>query len=333
MTDEHGLSKLLLEQCQAIIWAVDRSGAFHKFFNDPSCVFGKSAAELQDKTPDAALDPGPGELWKTRFARALAGEVLVLRERRGDVTWLVKLFPIRINGRISLVGGVAQDSAPWSTADQELRHTVLSALRSQEFERKMASQFLHDSVGQNLTAFGLQLDLIRMDLEGVSPETCARILALQKTLEGMMEEVREYSYELNPSTVERAGLRPALDRVASRLLHRFKGWLRIKVDPSLKLDPKIASALFHIAQEALENAVQHAGCSNIEIAVKSTRKATVLEVKDDGRGFDPDDILGVRRGLGLLSMEHFAAQAGLLLTITSSPDSGTLVRATLPGTD
>jgi len=333
MTDEHGLAKLFLEQCPAVIWAVDRNGAFQRFYSDPSCVFGKSAAELQDRTPEAALAPGSGEQWKNRFARALAGETLVLRERVGDTTWYIKLFPIRVAGCIQHVGGVAQPSAPWSTADQELRHTVLGALRTQEFERKMASQFLHDSVGQNLTAFGLQLDLIRMDLETVSPETCARIVEMQKTLESMMEEVREYSYELNPSTVERAGLRSALDRLASRLQHRFAGWLRIKVDPSLKLDPKIASALFHIAQEALENAVQHSGCSKIEIAVKSTRKATILEVKDDGQGFDPDDILGVRRGLGLLTMEHFAAQAGLQLTITSSSESGTLVRATLPGAD
>jgi signal transduction histidine kinase len=332
MTDEHGLAKAFLEQCPAVIWAVDRNGAFRRFYSDPSCVFGKSAAELHERTPDVVLDPAPGEQWKNRFARALAGETLMLRERRGNITWYVKLFPIRIDGRITHVGGVAQQSEPWSTADQELRHTVLSALRSQEFERKMASQFLHDSVGQNLTAFGLQLDLIRMDLESLSPETCARIAEMQKTLEGMMEEVREYSYELNPSTVERAGLRSALDRLASRLRHRFTGWLRIRVDPSLKLDPKIATALFHIAQEALENAVQHAGCSNIEIAVKCTRKGIVLEVKDDGRGFDPDDILGVRRGLGLLSMEHFAAQAGLQLTITSSRESGTLVRATLTRT-
>jgi len=331
MTNEHGLAKLFLEQCPAVIWAVDGNGVFQKFYSDPSCVFGKSAAELRNRPPEAVLDPGPGEQWKNRFARALAGETLMLRERRGETTWYVKLFPIRVDGRVTHVGGVAQESAPWSTADQELRHTVLGALRSQEFERKMASQFLHDSVGQNLTAFGLQLDLIRMDVETVSPETCARIVEMQKTLEGMMEEVREYSYELNPSTVERAGLRFALDRLASRLLNRFNGWLRINVDPSLKLDPKVASALFHIAQEALENAVQHAGCSNIEIAVKSTRKGAILEVKDDGRGFDPDDILGVRRGLGLLSMEHFAAQAGLRLTITSSLASGTLVRAALPG--
>ena len=239
------------------------------------------------------------------------------------------MFPIRIDGKISHMHGVVEKSAPWSAADQQLRHTVLSALRSQEFERKRASQFLHDS-GQNITPFGLLLDLIHIELERLSPETCARITEIEQTLEGMTEEVRQDSYEINPSTVERAGLRPALDRLASRLLHRFNGWLRIQVDPSLKLDPKIASALFHIAQEALNNAVEHASCSNIEIAVKSTRKGTILEVKDDGRGFDPHDILGVRRGLGLLSMEHFAAQAGFELAITSSPESGTLVRAICP---
>ncbi len=86
-----------------------------------------------------------------------------------------------------------------------------------------------------------------------------------------MQRVREYSYELNPSTVERAGLRSALDRLTGRIRGRFTGALRVNVDPSLKIDPKIASAMYQIAQEAVENAVQHASCSAIEIAVKSTR--------------------------------------------------------------
>ena len=117
---------------------------------------------------------------------------------------------------------------------------MLGALKAQEFERAMVSKFLHDSVGQNLTALGLQLDLIRMDLETVSPETCARTIEIQKLLEEMMQSVREYSYELNPSTVERAGLRPALDRFAIRMRERFPGTLRVNVDPSLKIDTKLA---------------------------------------------------------------------------------------------
>jgi signal transduction histidine kinase len=166
-----------------------------------------------------------------------------------------------------------------------------------------------------------------MDLENISPEIGARVTEIQHMLGIMMEEVREYSYELNPATVERAGLRPALDRLVSRLGQRFPGTLRVKADPSLKLDPQIASPLFLIAQEAVENAVRHAACSAIEIAVKSTHKGAILEVKDNGRGFDPADLVAVRRGLGLLSMEHYAAQAGLRLTVTSSGGKGTVVRA------
>jgi signal transduction histidine kinase len=147
----------------------------------------------------------------------------------------------------------------------------------------------------------------------------------------MMESVREYSYELNPSTVERAGLRPALDRMLGRIRARYSGALRINVDPSLKLDPKHAPALYHIAQESVENAVQHSSCSSIEISVKSTRNGTILEVRDNGSGFDPADVVAGRRGLGLLSMEHYAAEAGLELSITSTLESGTTVRAATPG--
>jgi signal transduction histidine kinase len=331
-TDDHWLARAFLEQCPAVLWTAGPDGAFWEIYGDPSTVFGRGAAELKGHTPERALGHASdsSEKWASRFARTLAGETLRLRERHGDATWDVTLFPIRRNGRVSHLGGIAHESLPGSTADEELHHTVRSALKVQEFERKMASQFLHDSVGQNLTALGLQLDLIRMDLETVSPEIGKHITEIQKMLGTLMEEVREYSYELNPSTVERFGLRPALERLARRIRQRFAGSMQVNADPSLKLDPKAASALFHIAQEAVQNAVQHASCSVIEIEVKSTRKGAILEVKDNGRGFDPADVLGVRRGLGLLSMEHYAAQAGFELTITSNREGGTLVRARRP---
>jgi two-component system NarL family sensor kinase len=306
---------------------VSADGAFERFYGDPLPLFDRSAAQLVGRLPDDVLGSEEAAAWRCRFTRALSGETMLLRVRRPAGTWHVTVFPIRIEGEIRFAGGNAREVTPWAAAEQELRHTVLGALKAQEFQRTMVSRFLHDSVGQNLTAFGLQLDLIRMDLESVSPETCRRIGDVQKLLEEMMERVREYSYELNPSTVERAGLRPALDRLAGRIRARFPGTLRLNVDPSLKLDPNLASALFQILQEGVENAVQHSGCSAIEIAVKSTRTGTILEVRDNGRGFDPADLDSGRRGLGLLSMEHYAAQAGLELVITSTRETGTTVRA------
>ncbi len=221
-------------------------GAFAQIYGDPAPLFARSAVELLGRLPGDLLGPDEASAWRGRFARAFSGETMLLRERRAAGTWYVTVFPLRIDGEIRFAGGSAREITPWSAAEQELRHAVLGALKSQEFERTMVSKFLHDSVGQNLTALGLQLDLVRMDLASVSPETCLRIGEIQKLLEEMMESVREYSYELNPSTVERAGLRPALDRMAGRIRARFSGTLRVNVDPSLKLDPKLATAQYQI---------------------------------------------------------------------------------------
>jgi two-component system NarL family sensor kinase len=330
MSNPAKLAELFLEQNPACQWVVTSHGVFERVYGDSVPLFGKAAPEIVGRTPDEALGPDRAAAWQGRFKRALKGETVLLRERQGKDAWYCTVFPIREDGEIRYAGGMAREITPWSNAEQELRHTVLGALRAQEFERAMVSKFLHDSVGQNLTALGLQLDLIRMDLETLSPETCARAIEVQKHLEEMMESVREYSYELNPCTVERAGLRPALDRMASRNRVRFSGVLRVNVDPSLKLDTKLARAMYQIAQEAVENAVQHSSCSTIEIAVKSTRTGTAVEVRDNGRGFDPADLVAGRRGLGLLSMEHYAAEAGLDLSITSTADHGTTVRAATP---
>ena len=330
MSDAGCLSEAFLQQSPACQWIVNDRLEFQRVYGDSTPIFGKAASELTGRRVADVLAPEMAANWTGRFARVFEGETLTLRERRGPATWYVSIFPIRREGEAVCAGGIAEEITPWSKAEQELRNTVLGALKAQEFERSMASKFLHDVVGQNLTALGLQLDLARMDLESVSPETCQRIVEIQKVLESMMTEVRDYSYELNPSAVERAGLRSALDRLVVRIRGRFTGGLRVNVDPSLKIDPKIASALYQIAQEAVENAVQHGSCSAIEIAVKSTRTGPSLEVRDNGKGFDPADIQGGSRGLGLLSMEHYAAQAGLDLGITSRRESGTTVRVTTP---
>lgn len=334
------LEESFLQQSPACFWivkgspsAVKRSQAryehmmFERVWGRPVPLFGKPPEQLTGVPCREALTAAAGPMWCERFERVMEGETLLLRERRGDAVWFVSLFPLHFPGEAGWAGGIGREITQWNLAEQQLRHTVLGALKAQEFERGKMSRFLHDSVGQNLTALGLQLDLICMDLEGSAPEVCRRAAEVQKALGEMMEAVREYSYELNPSTVERAGLRTALDRLATRTRDRFTGSLRVNVDPSLKVEPGLASALYQIAQEAVENAVQYSGSSSIDISVKTARGATVLEVRDNGRGFDPDNLQGGHRGLGLLSMEHYAAQAGLELSIVSARDVGTTVRA------
>ena len=330
MPESGCLSETLLEQSPACLWMVRKDLVFERVYGDSNPVFGKPAEALTGHSVVNSLDAETAPAWCSRFARALAGETLNLRERHGNTTWYISVFPVRAKDGTRYAGGMAREITPWQTAEQELRNTVLGALKAQEYERNTLSRFLHDAVGQNLTALGLQLDLVRMDLESASPETCVRIGEIQQVLETIMEQVREYSYHLNPSAVERAGLRSALDRLTVHIRERFSGSLRVNVDPSLKIKPILATAFYHIAHEAIDNAVQHSSCSAIEIAVKSTRTGASLEVRDNGKGFDPADVLGGSRGLGLLSMEHYAAQAGLDLSITSDKKTGTTVRAAVP---
>ena len=232
----------LLKQSPGCHWIVDSRLVFVRLYGNPRPIFGKVAEELVGRAPAEVLAPEAAALWDGRFARVLDGAALTLRERPGETVWNVSMFPVRDGNDARYAGGTATEAGLWAEAEQSLRYTVLGALKTQQFERTMVSRFLHDSVGQNLTAFGLQLDLIRMDLEAASPEQCARIVEVQKLLEEMMEKVRGYSYELNPATVERAGLRTALDLLVARIRERFAGALRLNVDPSLKIDKGVASA-------------------------------------------------------------------------------------------
>jgi signal transduction histidine kinase len=325
---ERGLAAALLEHSSCLGWAIDSKYRVRWVYGDPSGILGKPAAELEKRTLSEALDEHTAALWDRRMARAFAGESVFFRHKGRATEWAALVFPFPHQGK-QYAGVLARELTDWQDAERKMREKILGALEAQEFERRVAARFLHDKIGQNLTAIGLQLDLVRMDLQPAAKGAAERISEVQKLLGDVMEEVRRYSYDLNPSMVERAGLRTALDRLATSLRERFKGTVRVNADPTLRIETALALALYNIARAAVENAAQHAGCSVIEIAVKSTNAGPCVEVRDNGKGFDPADV-AARRGLGLLMMEHHAAQAGLELTFQSVGRNGAVVRAAFP---
>ncbi|MCL5743214.1 MAG: histidine kinase [Acidobacteria bacterium] len=319
---------MLLQQSPACHWILDRSYSF-------VCIFGNSVPLFQ-KNPDAlngaslrdVLPEAVARAWANRVDSVFGGESLLVRERVPSGLYSVSHFPLRAaSGEVLYAAGFARDVTPFIMAEQELRNTTLRVLKAQEAERGRLSQFLHDEVGQCLSSAGLQLDLLRMDLEGEMPGISSRTGEIQHVLESLMERIREFSYELNPAIVERAGLNSAMDRLVGRSRRNFAGTLRLMADSSLRFPPEVASAIYKIAQEALENAILHSGCSTIEVIIKSTRGGPTLEVRDNGKGFDSADVSGSPRGLGLLVMEHYAAQSDLHLSISSERAKGTVVRA------
>jgi signal transduction histidine kinase len=211
-----------------------------------------------------------------------------------------------------------------------LKRMIVSAINAREVENARVSRLLHDEVGQVLSAVGLQMDVLKLDFKAQVPEIIERIHEIQKMLEHAVEQVRALSYDLNPSVVERAGFHRALDRLAGRFRSQFPGTLRILCDPNVRLPLEIANVWYKIAELALENSVQHAQAGRIEVTVRATKRSAVLEVSDDGRGFSPEDANVQTPGLGLLMIEHYAAQVPIDVSLRSQPGKGTTVRAAYP---
>ncbi|MGE5569866.1 MAG: sensor histidine kinase [Rhodospirillales bacterium] len=214
---------------------------------------------------------------------------------------------------------------PFAT-DQErtLTNLLVSVMNAREQEGARISRILHDEVGQVLSAIGLQLDLLRMDITENKEEGARRIAEIQKVLETAVNQVRELSYELNPSIVERTGLPFALDRLVGRYRRSFDGNIRLLFDSSVRVPVEPATALYKIAEQALENAVQHSGGRQVEILVKPAKQGVALEIRDNGKGFSLEKDAG---GVGLHLMKHHAVQAGIQFSVASVPEKGTIVRA------
>src|SRR5271165_324615 len=143
MSDHECLAEAFLEQSPACVWIVGEDLAFHRVYGSPAPILGKPAEELTGRCALDALDAELAATWADRFNRALAGEILHLRERSGDATWQISVFPIRKPDGTIYAGALAREMTPWNTAEQELRNTVLGALKAKEFERNTLSRFLH----------------------------------------------------------------------------------------------------------------------------------------------------------------------------------------------
>jgi signal transduction histidine kinase len=197
-------------------------------------------------------------------------------------------------------------------------------------ERNRLARELHDAVTQQLFGVVLAAEsagelLARGDV--AASEELERVQALAR---GAMDELRSVVFELRPASLEAEGLAQVL-RKHVEVLRRVSGRaIELRVGSPPALGAEAAGQVFRIAQEALQNALRHAGDARIEVRLEDGGGRLALSVADDGRGFDRD-APGVRgRRLGLTSMEERAAELGGRLAIVSSPGAGTTVRLDVP---
>jgi len=206
-------------------------------------------------------------------------------------------------------------------------------------ERRRISAELHDSVGPNLAAVGLNLKFIEDKLTAQADGDLLQTLRdSQMLLAQTIAEIRELCGELRPARLEYAGLEAALADFAQQYRRRTGVETRLAValtpagDPPRRLDAALEWLLYRVIQEALTNSARHASAGCVVVDLQRVDDLLRLQIGDDGVGFDPDAIAhgSSPPGLGLLEMRERIEAAQGRFSISSRPGHGTHILATVP---
>lgn len=300
---------------------IQRAGMFFRQALTPLATAASAArqASLHLKQPDATPHPRAAELTAAR--QRLQQETV--RRKAAEAAFKKSQQRCRQLSVQSLV------------LHEQRRRLSREILMAQEEERKHISRELHDEISQILTGINVRLAALKIAATANTGNINKKITSTQRLVEKSVAAVHQFARELRPAMLDDLGLIPALlafmkefgRRTGLRI--RFSTAAADKIEP---LDSLKRTVLYRVAQEALTNIAKHAHASLAKVSLQKEAGAICITISDNGKSFDVDGVLGVRRrrGLGLLGMRERAEIAGGTFAIESAPGKGTTVRVQIP---
>ena len=242
-----------------------------------------------------------------------------------------RVDPLQPGERVQLEGSQSEVSMLAETFNEmlerlesERRESGRRAMLAQEAERRRVATDLHDEIGQSLTALLLQL---KHAAETEHPGSPA-IRDLVAAAEEILDEVRSVARRLRPEALEELGLRSALLALATRVERAGGASVQVRIAADVPpLAPDVELVLYRVAQESLTNVLRHAGARHAIVQLRLGGDAVILDVHDDGSGFD---VAAAGGGGGLRGMRERALLVGGTLKVASRADDGTRVRLVVP---
>ncbi|HKO28809.1 MAG TPA: GAF domain-containing sensor histidine kinase [Solirubrobacteraceae bacterium] len=203
-------------------------------------------------------------------------------------------------------------------------------------ERNRLALELHDVVSQKLFSVMLTAEAAATQMDRDLIAARAQLERLRELAGEALEELRSLILGLRPPELERDGLAGTLRKEVEMVARTHGAHIELTIEPGLpgdgdSDDPDRELALLRIAHEALHNAVRHAKADHVTVRLAGENGKLVVEVSDDGVGFDPRAADVRSRHLGLTSMEERARELHGRLKIRSAPGQGTTVRVELGG--
>ncbi len=216
----------------------------------------------------------------------------------------------------------------------ELQALSEQAINALEEERKQIALTLHDDTGQSLSMLIINLERLEDQLPDDENLLQEKLSATRQLAQETLANLRKIVYGLRPSILDDLGLIPAIRWYARTNLEEAGILVEINANGEVEpLPPPVNSTLFRITQEAINNIIRHSQANTVEINLYRQRNNILLEVIDDGQGFDlnqeREEALKLHH-LGLLGMQERAELVGGKTELSSVPGQGTKILINVP---
>jgi len=222
---------------------------------------------------------------------------------------------------------------------QDLAQEKERLAETQEETRRKLARDLHDGPTQSVAAIAMRVNFARRLIERSPKEASEELFKIEDLARKTTKEIRHMLFTLRPLVLESKGLRAALEAMAEKMHETYGQDVLIEVDDHIvaQLDMGKQGVIFNIADEAVNNARKHAQAAHIWVRLKpSQRGLALLEIRDDGVGFDVETMNSTYENRGSLGMINLKERSELLngvLQLQSKPGVGTRVQVYIPLTE
>jgi signal transduction histidine kinase len=320
----------------------DAFAAYHRFASKDECLRTLTEYPALFEVSMSDGTPLPPQRWPAR--RALGGETginveFTIRRQDSGERWIgsYSFAPIRAaGGAIDGAVLVMRDVTALHTIHAELQasHAALRRLVAaqdsvQEAERKRVARELHDDLQQTLAAIKMDTVAIGLQLRQDPARVAPMLTKIDELATAAIASTRRIVNDLRPQMLEELGLLAALEALAADFAQRTGIDCRVDSDGDVELEPSVATCLYRVAQESLNNVLKHADARQVQIAIGCDGDRVRLNVRDDGKGLQATD-RHKPHSFGLVGMSERVHAAGGSLRIDSAPARGTRVEVEVP---
>jgi signal transduction histidine kinase len=230
---------------------------------------------------------------------------------------------------------VEERTAELREANRRLKREIAERQQAEEAERRRTRELavieerqriareLHDAVSQTLWSAKLLAEALPALWEQDEREGETMLVELKGLIGGALAEMRTLLLELRPERLTEKPLGELLVQLGDSLVTRTGMTIAVDAEDGCSLPPDVRVALYRIAQEALNNVIRHASPQTVQLTLVCQGADMTLSVRDDGRGFNPDNIPPGHFGINI--MRERAAGIGADFAIVSERDRGTLI--------